>query len=128
MASSSEPSFLAARLASFTHAARGARTTVAEQRNARIHLAMTAAVLVAGVALALPARSWALLLLAVGMVWAAELLNTALEALADAVAPEPNPLVGKAKDAAAGAVLVAAVVATAIGLLVFGPALLRALH
>jgi diacylglycerol kinase (ATP) len=50
-------------------------------------------------------------------------MNTALEVLADAVAPDPHPLVGRAKDAAAGAVLVAALGAAAIGLLVLGPRL-----
>jgi len=57
-------------------------------------------------------------------VWTAEALNTALERLSNAVTREPNPLVGQAKDAAAGAVLIAAVGAAAIGALVMGPHLL----
>ena len=59
------------------------------------------------------------------MVWAAEAANTALEFLADAVSPERHPLVGKAKDVAAGAVLIAAIGAAAIGILVIGPHVLR---
>jgi len=119
---------LAARLRSFGHAARGVRTTVAAQPNARIHAVASVLVVALGLALGLPAASWAALLLAMGLVWAAELLNTALEALADAVAPDHHEGVGRAKDAAAGAVLVAAVAAAGVGLLVLGPPRLRALH
>ena len=54
---------------------------------------------------------------------AAEALNTALEALADRVAPDQHPLVAKAKDVAAGGVLLAAVAAAVMGLLVLGPPL-----
>ena len=56
-------------------------------------------------------------------VWSAEALNTALEFLADAAKPEYHPLVKKAKDVAAGAVLIAALGAAVIGALVFIPAL-----
>ena len=63
-------------------------------------------------------------MLAIALVLAAECLNTALESLADAVAPDPHPLVARAKDAAAGGVLLAAIGAAVIGLLVLGPPLL----
>ena len=66
---------------------------------------------------------WAILAVCVGMVLAAECLNTALERLSDRVAPERHPLVGQAKDAAAAAVLVAAMVSVAAGLLILGPKL-----
>jgi diacylglycerol kinase (ATP) len=65
--------------------------------------------------------------LAIVSVWTAEALNTAFEFLCDVASPEFHPLVAKAKDVAAGAVLIAAVGATLIGLLVLGPHLLRAL-
>jgi diacylglycerol kinase len=82
-----------------------------------------------GLALALHVSrgSWVALVLAIAGVWVAELLNTALEALCDALHPDPHPLVGRCKDVAAGAVLVAAAAATAVGLLVLGPPLWRAL-
>jgi len=57
------------------------------------------------------------------LVWVTEALNTALEHLADVVSPEANPLVGAAKDAAAGAVLLAAIASVAIGAIVFAPPL-----
>jgi diacylglycerol kinase (ATP) len=69
-----------------------------------------------------------LVALAVGTVWTAELANTAIEALTDLVSPEYHPLAGKAKDVAAGAVLMAAVAALVVGLLIFGPRVLALLH
>jgi diacylglycerol kinase (ATP) len=93
------------------------------QRNAWIHLAAT--VIVAGAAwfYEVGAVGWALLVLAMAAVWTAEALNTALELLADATSPSFHPLVGKAKDVAAGAVLVVALAAVVIGALVLWPAI-----
>jgi diacylglycerol kinase len=59
-----------------------------------------------------------------GLVWSAEAFNTALEFLADAVSQEPHPLIGQAKDIAAGAVLMAALAAAIVGILLFRPYLL----
>jgi diacylglycerol kinase (ATP) len=59
--------------------------------------------------------------IAIVAVWTAEALNTALELLGDAAAPDPHPLVGQAKDVAAGAVLISAIGAVVIGALVFAP-------
>ena len=112
---------LAARARSFRSALAGMRVLVASQRNAWIHGAATIAVVALGVYLGLSAAQWALVTVAVASVWTAEAINTALELLADAVAPEFDPLIGKAKDVAAGAVLLAAIGAAAIGLLVFVP-------
>ena len=75
----------------------------------------------AAVALRLDRIEWGLLLLAMGLVWIAEAFNTALEFLADEVSAEHRDRIGKAKDAAAGGVLLAAVVAMAIGCCVFVP-------
>ena len=95
------------------------------QKNARIHAAATVAVLVTGIWFGLSAGDWIWIGLAVGLVWMAEALNTAIELLADAAVPQEHPLVGKAKDVAAGGVLLAAVTAAFIGTLVLGPPLLR---
>jgi diacylglycerol kinase (ATP) len=70
----------------------------------------------------------AVVLLCCALVIGSELLNTALERLADALHPDPHPLVGAAKDAAAGAVLVCAVTAVLVGLVSMGPALLERLR
>jgi undecaprenol kinase len=85
------------------------------QRNLRIHAALAALVVAAGALLRLPAASWALLALAIALVVAAELLNTAVEAVVDLVSPDDHPLAERAKDLAAAGVLVAALGAAAAG-------------
>lgn len=91
------------------------------QRHARFHALTTVAVAALGAWLRLPRESWLWLIAACGLVWTAEILNTAIEILADRVTMQRDPLIGRAKDAAAGAVLVAALAAFAIGALVLGP-------
>lgn len=115
--------FAAARIRSFGYAFRGVWTMLRSQRNAWIHALATGGVVAAGFALRISADDWKWLVLAMGTVWGAEALNTALELLADAAKPEFHPLVEKAKDVAAGAVLLSAVGAVLVGLLVFVPAL-----
>ncbi len=115
------------RARSFVDAGRGLRWLLTSQPNARIHAVATIAVVSLGAWLVLAPIEWCAVLLAIGLVWTAEGLNSALEALADRVAPEEHPLVGRAKDLAAGAVLVAAIIAAMVGLLVFGPKLLASL-
>ena len=114
------------RPSSFADAARGVRALFAEP-NARVQLAAAIAVVGLGAWLPLGTRDWALLVLAIGLVLAAEAANTALEALADRVAPDSHPLVAKAKDVAAGGVLIASLTAALLGLLVLGPPLWRRL-
>jgi len=122
-----EPFSWAARARSFGFAFRGIVTLLATQHNAWIHAAATVAVVALGVALGVSRLEWALLVFAITLVWTAEGLNTALEWLCDVAAPEYNPLVKKAKDVAAAAVLLAAIGSALIGLLVFGPRLLALL-
>lgn len=110
------------RAASFVNAGRGVAALCMEA-NARVQLAIAAAVAGLGLWLDVGRGDWALLVLAMGLVLAGEAANTALEALADRVAPEPHPLIGRAKDVAAGAVLIASIAAAAVGLLVLGPPL-----
>ncbi len=115
------------RARSFVDAGRGLWWVFVSQPNARIHAFATVCVVGLGVWLGLLVLEWCAVLLAIGLVWVAEALNSALEALADRAAPEWHPLVGRAKDAAAGGVLVAAIIAMLVGLLVFGPKLLALL-
>ena len=116
--------YLSARLRSVGHAVRGLALLVREEPNARIHAFATVLVVVAGALLHLSPTEWGLIALAVASVWAAEALNTAIEALVDLISPERQALAAKAKDVAAGAVLVAAGGSFVIGLLVFVPHLL----
>jgi len=114
------------RLASFADAARGIRVLF-DEPNARVQALIALAAAGLGVWLRIGRRDWALLVFAMGLVLACEAMNTALEALADRVAPDRHPLVAKAKDVAAGAVLIAALTAALIGLLVLGKPLLARL-
>jgi diacylglycerol kinase (ATP) len=112
-------------LRSFVYAGRGIRTMLASQHNAWIHAAATLVVAVAGFAFQITRPEWCVLVLAIMAVWAAEALNTALEFLCDVASPEFHPLVEKAKDVAAGAVLLSAIGAATVGGLVFVPRLLE---
>jgi diacylglycerol kinase len=107
---------------SFFHAFRGFWFAFRSERNLRIHVVM--AIIVAGVAacLRVDAAGWAMLTLAVGIVITAELINTALERLVDiATNNEFHRVARDAKDTAAAAVLVTAIMAAAIGGFVFIP-------
>ena len=114
---------LAGRVASFGFALRGLWILVATQANARIHAVATLLVIGAGFWFALTRMEWCAVVAAIGLVWIAEGLNTALEFLTDLVSPEHHPLAGKAKDVAAGAVLAASIAAAVIGAIIFGPKL-----
>jgi diacylglycerol kinase len=111
------------RIASFGYAFEGIAFALRTQPNTWIHALITAAVLVVGVWLRLPLAHWAILAVVAGLVWSAEVMNTAVEALVDLASPEEHPLAKAAKDAAAGAVLLAAISAVVTGLLILGPPL-----
>ncbi|MCL1791404.1 MAG: diacylglycerol kinase family protein [Peptococcaceae bacterium] len=89
------------------------------ERNARIHTVATVLVVVAGLIARLHPWQWVAVLIMVGFVWSMELMNTALETLVDKIHPQEHPLIGAAKDAAAGAVLVASILAVLVGIIVF---------
>lgn len=105
-------------------AARGLRMLVGGSANARIHLAATLVVIGLGLWLGLDRFEWSWVAGAFGLVWATEAVNSAIETLADRVCVENDPLIGRAKDLAAGAVLAAAIAAATIGLLIFIPRLI----
>lgn len=114
-------SFFIDRLRSFAYALRGLALLVRTQPNARVHLLATLLVCAAGAYLDLTRADWLWLVVAITLVWSAEAVNTALEQLADALHPARHVGVGRAKDMAAGAVLIAAIGAAIIGVLVFTP-------
>ncbi len=87
----------------------------------RFHVWATVAVVAAGFYFQISKTEWFAVLLAIALVNCLEAMNTALEYLTDLVSPGHHPLAGKAKDAAAAAVLVASIFAVAIGLMVFLP-------
>jgi diacylglycerol kinase len=97
------------------------------QRNAWIHAVISTAVFVLGLWLGLGRLEWAIIILTVALVWMAEFVNTALEAVVDLASPDLHPLAKVGKDVAAAAVLVGASTAVVVGLLVLGPPLLARL-
>lgn len=108
--------------ASFRYALEGIVASLKTQRNLRIHFCAAVAVIFAAILFRLPPRDVAVLLLVIALVISLELVNTAIEAVVDLATPKWHRLGKIAKDAAAGAVLVAAVFAAAIGVLLFyGP-------
>ena len=109
------------RVASFGHAGRGVWSALRSEVHLRFHAVATVVVIGLGFYSGLSRLEWALVALAVASVWAAELMNTAIEALTDLASPAYHPLAGKAKDVAAGAVLLAALGALVVGALVFIP-------
>ncbi len=110
-------------LASFGFALQGIAHAFRTQRNFKVHLAVTALVIVAGITLGISVEQWAILVGMIALVLQAELVNTALEAVVDRVAPEFHALAKVAKDCAAGAVFVCAFAAVIVGLLILGPRL-----
>ncbi len=112
---------VAARLRSFPHALRGVGFMLRTQHNAWVHLAATVTVFATAAALRVSAADWLWLITAVVLVWVAEAMNTAFEHLCDVVSPEFHEGVKRAKDVAAGAVLICAAGAVVIGLVVLGP-------
>jgi diacylglycerol kinase (ATP) len=119
--------FLRRRINSFRYALAGIKAAFWTEMNMRIHLAAALMVLAVGFVLRVTATEWCFLVLCIGLVWAAELFNTALEALVNLVSPVQHPLAGKVKDLAAGAVLMTALMAAVIGLIIFVPYLARLL-
>jgi diacylglycerol kinase (ATP) len=106
---------------SFGYAFEGIINTVKSERNMKIHCAFVLAVVICGFIFRITYTEWLICLTLFGLVTSLELVNTAVEAVVDLVTEEKKPLAKKAKDAAAGAVLIAAIFAALIGLIIFVP-------
>ncbi len=119
--------FFRSRARSFQHAFAGWWYVISTQKNAWIHALASTFVIVLSIWLRLPARDWAILFLAIALVWIAEFLNSALEAVVDLASPNKHPLAKVGKDVGAAAVLIAALVSILIGCLIMGPPLLSKL-
>ena len=112
---------------SFAHAFDGIIDTVCDERNIKIHLIMMVLVTIFGFIFHITYEEWLICLLLFALVISLEIANTAIEAVVDLACPEIHPLAKKAKDCAAGAVLVAAFFAAIIGLMIFVPHVLKIL-
>jgi diacylglycerol kinase len=111
------------RIMSFRYALAGWGYVLRTQRNAWIHALVTIAVVVLALWLRLAWPDWAVLVLTITVVWMAEFMNTAVEAIVDMVTPDHHPLAKIAKDVSAATVLVGACGAVVVGLLILGPPL-----
>jgi diacylglycerol kinase (ATP) len=111
-------------LRSFRFAAQGIIDLFRFENNAKVHLLIAVAVVGAGFWLRLSAVEWAILITQIGLVWAAEAINTAIEKLCDFVSPGIHPQIKAIKDLASGAVLILALTAVITGLLILGNRLL----
>ena len=109
---------------SFGFALQGFRYTLATERNIRVMLGGAAFAVVMGLVLQLDLVSWAIVLLCIGCVLAAELMNTAIETVVDLVSPEYHPLAGHAKDIAAAAVYVLSFLVAVVGVCMFANAII----
>lgn len=106
---------------SFGYAFEGIFTCIRNERNIKIHCTVAILVVIAGAVLGITPIEWCICLTLFGLVIALELVNTAIESVVDLVTTERKPLAKTAKDTAAGAVLVAAIMAAIVGLIIFVP-------
>ena len=116
--------FFKSRARSFRYAISGWWFVIRTQRNAWIHAVVSVIVVAVCIWLQLSSRDWAVIVAAITMVWMAEFLNTALEAVVDLASPQKTHLARVGKDVGAAAVLIAAICAAVIGFLILGPPLL----
>lgn len=116
-------SFLRSRARSFRYAFAGWWFVIRTQRNAWIHAVVSVAVVLVGMWLGLSTIEWAVIFLAIALVWTAEFINTALEAVVDLASPQQHHLARVGKDVGAAAVLIAAISSALVGFLILGPPL-----
>ena len=110
-------------LRSFGYAMEGFRTAFATERNIKVQLCVGIATVVAGFALRIDALSWVLVVLCIGLVLFAELVNTSIEAIVDLATQELHPLAKRAKDIAAASVFTLSIMAVIVGIIVFARAI-----
>ncbi|GAB3792141.1 diacylglycerol kinase family protein [Spirosoma humi] len=107
-------------LRSFRFAGQGILDLFRFENNAKVHLLVAILVIGAGFVLGLSPLEWTIILTQIGLVWAAEAFNTAIEKLCDFVSPGLHPQIKAIKDLSSGAVLILTIVAVLVGLIIFG--------
>lgn len=115
---------VSARLLSFKYAFRGWWWLVREEHNSWIHLAIVLVLIPVCILLRLSLIEWALISICIGLVLALELINSAIERLADKISAKHDAEIGKIKDIAAGSVLIGAIAAAVVGLVILLPKLI----
>jgi undecaprenol kinase len=112
---------------SFSYAIVGIKTGIKAERNMRIHLICSVLVIGCSCYFSINKLEWLFILLAIGGMFALELMNTAIERVVDLVTEEYHPLAKQAKDVAAGAVFIYAILSILIGFIIFVPYVLNLL-
>jgi diacylglycerol kinase len=107
-------------LRSMGHATRGILLACREQQNLRIHFVIMVVVVITGIYLGLSAIEWSIIILTIGLVIVAEMINTAIEYMVDLASPDYHRLAKNTKDVAAAAVLMSALIATLVAISIFG--------
>lgn len=110
---------------SFSFAIAGIKYTLITQPNMRIHVGIAFIAVMAGVAFQIPSSEWLALVIVISFVFMLEILNTAIETLVDLYTEEYHHLAKIAKDTAAGAVMVAAIMSVCVGLIIFLPKIIH---
>ncbi len=119
-----ENKYLQSRLKSIRIALEGIKYVLITQQNARIHAVITLTVILFALILRINRLELISLMLVIGLVWTAEIFNTAMEVMVDMVSPENSQGAKIIKDISAGAVLISAIISILIGIIVFGPKIL----
>jgi undecaprenol kinase/diacylglycerol kinase (ATP) len=114
-------SSLQIRMNSFKHAARGIIVALKSELHMKLHLIAASFVIVAGVHFDITTKEWLAVVVVIGFVIFSELINTAIELLADYLTLEEDRRIKDIKDIAAGAVLISSLTAIAVALIIFGP-------
>lgn len=113
---------------SFGFAGQGIIALFRYENNAKVHLLIAIVVILAGIWLELSRTEWAIILTQIGLVWAAEAFNTAIEKLCDFVSPGIHPQIKAIKDLSSGAVFILAIAAVLVGFFILGGKLLTLLQ
>jgi diacylglycerol kinase (ATP) len=115
------------RINSIRYAIEGIASMISNEHNSRIHIIAAVLVIILGIVFRISPGEWMALVIVIGLVFITELINSAIENLADLVDPDENPGIKRLKDYAAASVFIAAITAIITGALVFIPYLLSLL-
>ncbi|MGE5457386.1 MAG: diacylglycerol kinase family protein [Methanococcaceae archaeon] len=116
---------LSSRILSFKFAFDGFITMIKNEHNSRIHLLLSIIVITVGIFLKLTLIEWSLVIILIGLVFIAELFNSAIEKISDMIDHEINPEIRIIKDYTAAAVLISAIVSATVGAIIFMPKLIE---
>jgi diacylglycerol kinase len=120
-----KPFSIKARLKSFKYAFQGWKVLIGDEHNARIHLVAAILAIIAGFVLKISSLEWIIIVMLIGLVFAAEAFNSAIEYVCNFISPQYHELIKKVKDISALAVLFIATSAFVSGLIIFVPKILK---